>query len=212
MTWCYEHTLPHCFWLKFSRQWVAGGRWSELESERTCLSCLPVCICFVALPLLRRRFKQSSGLANSNQKHSPWGGTNLQSKSTHSHSFITTWDIGFGCERARACLCWDKNEVNAFLQIFQWTHPHSWFCHEIPLLGTIYKVEERREEDVEGERTSAGWHIGRYGVCAKLNNLGTGMRGREKGREGGGKEERGKKERCVHWDHYKAFSHIRLSW
>lgn len=73
-------------------------------------------------------------------------------------------------------------------------------------------MEERREEDVEGERTSAGWHIGRYGVCAKLNNLWTGMRGKEKGREGGGKEEQGKKERCVHWDHYKAFSHIRLSW
>lgn len=52
-------------------------------------------------------------------------------------------------------------------------------------------MEERREEDVEGERTSAGWHIGRYGVCAKLNNLGTGMRGRE----GGGKEERGEKKR-----------------
>jgi len=53
-------------------------------------------------------------------------------------------------------------------------------------------VEERREEDVEGERTSAGWHIGRYGVCAKLNNLGTGMRGRE----GGVRKNEGKKERC----------------
>lgn len=52
-------------------------------------------------------------------------------------------------------------------------------------------MEERREEDVEGERTSAGRHIGRYGVCAKLNNLGTGMRGRE----GGGKAERGEKKK-----------------
>lgn len=43
------------------------------------------------------------------------------------------------------------------------------------------------------KRTSAGWHIGRYGVCSKLNNLGIGMREREKekGRDGGG--EGGKK-------------------
>lgn len=118
VSWSYGLTFARSFQWKFSRRRAAGSHSSKLESEGTCLSCLPVCICFVSVPSLRRRFKQSSGLANSNQKHSPWGRSNLQSKSTHSQSFITTWDTGSSGRRACACLCRDKNEVNAFLQIF----------------------------------------------------------------------------------------------